>query len=103
MGVMQQFNEPNMITTSTDRLFSLIRSWLEPKSAIPAPERNPAPKQRQSQLVFLVVARLAGGTRGFAWVFGVNDFDHRHHPVVLVVEDVAGEHELPGEVGEAGT
>jgi hypothetical protein len=45
--------------------------------------------------VFLVVARLAGVARGFGWVFGVYYFDHRHHPVVLVVEDVAVEHEHP--------
>src|SRR5918997_36689 len=81
----------------------LIRRWLEPKSAITAPERNPAPEQRQSQLVFFIVARLAGGTRGFAWVFRIYDLDHRHHPVVLVVEYVAVEHELTCEVGEAHT
>src|SRR5918998_2173431 len=50
-----------------------------------------------------VVWVAGGAVRGFVLGFGVYDLDHRHHPVVLVVEDVAVEHELPGEVGEAGT
>jgi hypothetical protein len=82
---------------------TLDQKLIEPKYAILAPDQNPAPEQRLSQLVFLVVVRIAGGTRGFVWVFRIDDLDHRHHPVVLVVEDVAVEHELPGEVGEAGT
>ena len=50
-----------------------------------------------------VVWVAGGAVRGFVLGFWVYDLDHRPHPVLLVEEDVAVEHELPGEVGEAAT